>query len=227
MIRQRGFTLVEVLIGLSVASLLFGLVYGTVRLGQRSASGLNDQVTENEVMRIGWQFLHDAISRARPMPRIGRGTEQDVTGFAGDHNVLEFVADMPSNAGLGGLMTISLNIETRADKSSLVLSRQRFDRLGRDADSHTLERAVLVEDLDKLQIRYFGRHERDDQPDWYTHWQDLPTLPNLIEISVQPIDKPAWPLLIARPSAGTTPLEDWLPNEDAPVDGAAEPEATG
>ncbi len=227
MITQRGFTLVEVLVGLSVASLLFGLVYGTVRLGQRSASGLNEQVTENEVMRIGWQFLHDALSRARPMPRIERGVEQNVTGFSGEHNVLEFVADMPSYAGLGGLMTISLGIETHAGTANLVLSRQRFDRLGRDTDTEALERAILVENLDELQIRYFGRHERDDQPDWYTRWQDLPTLPNLIEISVQPSNKPAWPLLIARPSAGTTPLEDWLPNDDAPADKAAEPEATG
>ena len=227
MSRQRGFTLVEVLVGLSVATLLFGLVYGTVRLGHRSASGLNDQVTENEVMRIGWQFLHDAISRARPMPRIERGAEQNVTGFAGDHDVLKFVADMPSYAGLGGLMTISLGIETHAGTSNLVLSRQRFDRLGRNTDDATLERAVLVEDLDKLQVRYFGKHERDDQPDWFTRWQDLPTLPNLIEISVQPSDKPAWPLLIARPSAGTSTLEDWLPDQDTPVDEAAEPEVTG
>ena len=227
MSRQRGFTLVEVLVGLSVAALLFGLVYGTVRLGQRSAGGLNEQVAENEVMRIGWQFLHDAIGRARPMPRIARGAEQNVTGFAGERDALAFVADMPSYAGLGGLMTISLGIETRAGTSSLVLSRQRFDRLGRDTDAETSERAVLVEDLDKVRIRYFGKYERDDSPDWYTNWQDLPTLPNLIEISIRPNDKPAWPLLIARPSTGTTPLEDWLPNEDTPAGEAAEPEATG
>ncbi len=227
MMRQRGFTLVEVLVALSVAGLLFGLVYGTVRLGQRSASGLNERATDNEIMRIGWQFLHDAISRARPMPRISRDTEQDLTGFIGDESAIAFVADMPSYAGLGGLMTISLDIETRAGMSRLVLSRQRFDRLGRGADVEAQERAVLVEDLGRLRVRYFGRRERDDQPEWYTSWQGLPTLPNLIEISVWPNDKPAWPLLIARPSAGSTPLGDWLPSEDAPVDEAPQPETTG
>ena len=211
MTRQSGFTLVEVLVGLSVAALLFGLVYGTVRLGQRSAGGLNDRVVENEVMRIGWQFLHDAISRARPMPGVGRSGESDATGFSGDHDVLAFVADMPSNAGLGGLMMVSLGVETRAGTSSLVLTRERFDRLGRNTDTEALERAVLVEDLDELRIRYFGRQDRNDQPDWHTRWRDLPTLPNLVEITIEPQGKTAWPLLIARPLTGTTPLEEWLP----------------
>ena len=223
---QRGFTLVEVLVGLSVASLLFGLVYGTVRIGQRSASSLNNQVDENEIMRIGWHFLHGAISRARPMPRIGRSSEQNVTGFAGDHDVLEFVADMPSNVGLGGLMTISLGTESRAGKSHLVLSRQRFDRLGRDYDDENLEKAVLVEDLGKLQVRYFGRYERDDEPDWHTRWEDLPTLPNLVEITIEPEGGPPWPVLIARPLTGMTPLEDWLPENDA-IDSATETETSG
>ena len=38
--RQRGFTLVEILVAISVAALLVSLVYGIVRIGQRSAGAI-------------------------------------------------------------------------------------------------------------------------------------------------------------------------------------------
>ena len=53
---QRGFTLVEMLVALGIATLLVSLVYGSIRVGQRSARALDRQVEQAEVMRIGWQF---------------------------------------------------------------------------------------------------------------------------------------------------------------------------
>ena len=63
---QRGFTVVEMLVAIAVAGLLVSLVYGAIRVGQRSVSALDSRVEQSELMRIGWQFIHDAITHAGP-----------------------------------------------------------------------------------------------------------------------------------------------------------------
>lgn len=205
-----GFTLVEMLVALSVSALLVSLVYGAVRVGQRSARALGVQTTQAEVMRIGWQFLHDALTQARPVP--DPSDPQSRTSFEGMAHTLSFVADMPAYMGLGGLMRITLEIEDTDTGRQLVLSRQRF---GTTMQEDSAERAVLVEELDTLAITYFGLVKGDGVPDWYGNWDDSQrTLPNLLRISVKPGNGPAWPELIASPMMGAQPLQKSVPTAE-------------
>jgi general secretion pathway protein J len=210
---QRGFTLVEMLVAISVAALLVSLVYGAVRVGQRSARAMEVRTEDTEAMRIGWQFLHDAVSRARPVSDP-RETENQ-TGFYGSADKLEFVADMPAYVGLGGLIRIRLASTATHEADQLLLTRERFDKSLPEATIDGIEEAVLVEDLDKLQIAYFGQVERTASPAWHSRWSSPDTLPNLVSISVVPAEGRAWPILIARPLTGTTPLDDGELPDDA------------
>ncbi len=206
---QRGFTLVEMLVALSVSALLVSLVYGSVRVGQRSAAALGVQAEEAEVMRIGWQFLHDALAQARPV--ADPDNPRDRTGFLGEPERLSFVADMPAYIGIGGPMRIGLNAMATADGYQLLLTRRRLDETRVSASEEPGEQAVLVEDLDRLAIAYFGRQARSAAPTWYSSWDSAGNLPNLIRISVKPAGAPSWPVLIASPLTGTEPMGDTGP----------------
>jgi len=215
--RLGGFTLVEILVALSVSALLVSLVYGAVRVGQRSARALGVHTTQAEVMRIGWQFLHNALTQARPVP--DPSDVQNRTSFEGAAHSLSFVADMPAHMGLGGLMQITLEIEETPAGRQLVLSRRR---IGTPPQDDSVESAVLVEDIDTLSITYFGQAKGDGVPNWYGNWDDSHrTLPNLLQISVKPTDGPAWPELIASPMMGAEPLQKSVPTVEQ-----AEAEAT-
>jgi len=210
--RQRGFTLVEMLVALSVAALLVSLVYGSVRVGQRSAAALGVQTEEAEVMRIGWQFLHDALAQARPV--ADPDNPGDRTGFRGEPERLSFVADMPAYIGIGGPMRIGLNAMATADGYQLRLTRRRLDETQVSASEEPREQAVLVEDLDRLAIAYFGQQARSAAPTWHSSWDSTGNLPNLIRISVKPAGAPSWPVLIASPLTGTEPMGDTGPYSD-------------
>jgi general secretion pathway protein J len=201
---QRGFTLIEMLVAISVAALLVSLVYGAVRVGQRSSNALVTTIEDTEVMHIGWQFLHDAVTRARPVSDP-RDTESR-TGFLGSTNALEFVADMPAYVGLGGLIRIRLSGVSTDTGEQLLLTRERFDKSLPEPVDEPTEQAVLVEDLDELQIVYFGKKDRKEPPGWHASWDDSNALPNLVGITVIPSRGRAWPVLIAGPLTGTNPL---------------------
>lgn len=219
---QRGFTLVEVLVALSVSALLIGLVYGVVVLGQRSTQAVEKRAADAEVMRIGWHYLHDAITRIRPVSNpLDR---DDTTGFDGTAERLVFVADQPAYIGPGGLTRIVIEVRDEDGVDSLVLTRDVFDPGFADDESKTTQQAVLIDDLELLQIRYFGAGEDSESAAWVDSWQDAPSLPSLVEIRVTPRGGSAWPLLIAHPIAGAGPVDSELPLGDDP--GAPEADET-
>lgn len=193
--RQSGFTLVEMLVAISVSALLVSLVYGAVRLGQRSTSAMEDRLDQSEVMRIGWRFLHDAVRRARAHP--DDQDDEDLSGFVGSTNALTFVADMPPYNGLGGLMRISLESEETATGSQLVISRRPVFAHPELVDDEDAQRAVLVDRLDELAIQYYGVAASDEPAAWHTEWEAMPTLPSLVSIRVTPNGAAAWPVLTA------------------------------
>lgn len=202
---SRGFTLVEMLVAISVAALLVSLVYGAVRVGQRSAAAVDQRIDQAEVMRIGWQYIHGAIVRARPV--ADPGNPDDRTGFLGQSDTLEFVADMPAYIGPGGLIRIRL-VPTRTETGdALLLTRERYDPKA-EVRGDAVQKAVLVEQLARLQIRYFGRREAGEAAVWHGSWESQNTLPNLVRIDVTPDGQRPWPVLVARPMSGTTPLPE-------------------
>jgi general secretion pathway protein J len=208
-----GFTLVEVLVALSVSALMVSLVYGAVRVGQRSANALGVHSSQAEVMRIGWQFLYDALARAQLVPDPKNPDNR--TGFQGADNSIEFFADMPAFVGVGGLMRIRLSAEESTDGYRLVLARAHPEQPPTSAFGESDNQAILVEDLDDLRIEYFGPREAKDDPTWHTNWDAAETLPNLIRIAVRPANGQAWPVLVASPLVGTTPLSESVPTTEA------------
>lgn len=209
---QHGFTVVEMLVAIAVAGLLVSLVYGAIRVGQRSVSAVDSRVEQSELMRIGWQFIHSAIAHASPA--VDPARPQSRTGFEGTSDRLVFVADMPSYVGIEGPARITLGRVARTGADQLRLTRERLDAEATPTDVAQMEQAVLVEKLDRLSIEYFGQLERGVAPSWQSSWDHARKLPNLVRISIRPSDAPAWPLLIAAPKDGTAPLdEDALPAE--------------
>ena len=175
--------LLYLIILLLVAALLVAMVYGAVRVGQRSARAVDERIDQAEVMRIGWQYLHGAIVRARPV--TNPDNLDDRTGFRGQSDTLEFVADMPAYVGLGGLIRIRLEPARTEQGEQLLLSRERYDPNVEKPDE-SLEKAVLVEQLDALEISYFGRRDQGQAPDWHSSWDGPNTLPNLVRIEITP-----------------------------------------
>lgn len=217
--RQRGFTLVEMLVSISIASILIGLVYGTVRIGQRSASAAEASVESTEVMRIGWEFLQDAVRRARPMS--DPDDDENRTSFRGEPDALSFVADMPAYVGLGGLMTITVSTQRGRDGDQLVISRQRFDATGEETpDEDAVQSAVLLDDIEILEIDYFGQRDDDDMAAWHADWREQASLPNLVRVAITPREARPWPVMIASPSAAG-PAADTEDPEDLAHDEAA------
>jgi hypothetical protein len=98
-----------------------------------------------------------------------------------------------------------------ADGYQLLLTRRRLGEMQISASDEPGQQAVLVENLDRLAIAYFGQQGQSSAPTWHSSWDSAGNLPNLIRISVKPAGAPSWPILIASPLTGTEPIGDTGP----------------
>jgi general secretion pathway protein J len=197
---QAGFTLLEVLVAISVSAVLVSLVYGAIRVSHTSWESGRARIDESETRRIGWRFLHGALNRARVLD----DPLSDGPGilFEGGPDSLRFVADMPAWLGLGGLYLVEIGSVEKDGRRQLQLERVLLSEYRQaDTDNH-VHRAILSGDLASFDIRYFGSNEPDSPPAWRNTWREVQALPLLIELQVNPRDRPAWPILIARPQFG-------------------------
>ena len=198
--RQGGFTLAEMLIALAVSALLVSLAYASLRIGMRSWDASSERVEQSDSMRIGWQFLHHALSGAR---QLGDPLSQNGEAlFSGEANRLRFGADMPSHLGLGGLYVIDLRAREHQGKQSLVLERTLLSEYRQPNTANHPQRAALVDELGSLEIRYFGSEDEDLPPSWHREWHAQDALPALIRIKVRDAAGNNWPVLIAHPRLG-------------------------
>ena len=193
--KASGFTLVEMLVALAVTSLLIGLVYGAVRIGEKSARTLFGHGDRMEALWIGWHYLDNALRHAVPMPP--GDDESDRTGFHGTADRLSFVADLPPGAAPGGPSLVTLKMEQESGKTRLAVTQLP---LPANADE-TGYRAILVTKLDSLEISYYDTRD-DTSPKWKHEWEDQRYLPRLVRIQVRPTEGPDWPPIVARPLTG-------------------------
>ena len=110
---QRGFTLLELLISLTLLGLILVLLFGGLRLSVRSWDSVQRQVDNLNSVRSVESFLRREMERiqpyrwkAAPGPRFA---------FVGERHKLNFVAPLPSRIGAGAWPMVAMAIVFRAD----------------------------------------------------------------------------------------------------------------
>ncbi len=198
--QQSGFTLLEVIVAVTISAILVSLVYGSIRISSRSLEAAQTQIEDSDAMRIGWQFLQRALNGARII-----NDSVDESGgilFDGGNHKLSFVADMPGYLGLGGLYIITIEKRVELFQSKLLLSRIPLSEHGQTTTNYQPQTAVLVDDLKNIDIHYFGSLQQNTLPGWHSNWHKMERLPLLVKIQITPNKTSPWPLLIAHPQIG-------------------------
>ncbi|MGI9501019.1 MAG: prepilin-type N-terminal cleavage/methylation domain-containing protein, partial [Geminicoccaceae bacterium] len=98
--RSAGFTLMELLVAMTLLGILMTALFGSLRLGTRVWE-TSDRVLkhEGEAMAIR-TFLHDRFEQAMPVVLLGADGRSDIV-FAGERSVLRFASTMPESVGFG------------------------------------------------------------------------------------------------------------------------------
>ena len=210
--RQGGFTLLELMIALVLVSLIVTLLFGGIRLGNKSWNLIDSKSERYSEMRLIWRFLHDRAGQAREI-YADRDGQRKLT-FYGDQKAVEFVSPMPAHLGVSGLYMMRIH----TGEGGLKLTRWLYHpdimegaegipewRALAESDSDPgkgpddmrsyYSQSLLVDKLTSFELDYYGIAEGESEPDWKDEWEDQLQLPALMRVRIKD-DKGEWPEMI-------------------------------
>ncbi|MBM3508757.1 MAG: prepilin-type N-terminal cleavage/methylation domain-containing protein [Alphaproteobacteria bacterium] len=190
--RNGGFTLLELLIALSILALVATAGVAGLKLGAFGLNRADVHEAELEDLRLLATFVRERLADAQPLIA---DRERATIAFEGERARVRFAAVLPPGLDRPGVRAFELAAERRGGGVDLVLGEAPWG--ARDA----LARRVLVAGLAGLQIDYFGQKAPDRDRRWHTDWREQPALPSLVRIAFERrAGQRPWPPLIVQPA---------------------------
>jgi len=201
--RERGFTLLEVLIALTLFAILMAALFGGLRLGTRVWEVSGQHLEQESQLLAVRSFLEQRLEEAMPVINSA-GSSDDQTQFAGEPRRLRLTSTMPASLG-DRLFFLELSLHQQPGNDQirdLVLVWQPWPI---DAAVDSSER-VILDDVRTMSISYFGRSAQGATRQWHDAWENQPFLPELIQLNLAfPAgDRRRWPPLIVSPK-----IDEW------------------
>ncbi len=173
---ERGFTLLEILVVLSLLAVLLALVGGAIVGANRAVVKAERFTTALDETRAAQNFLRRAVSGALPLDYARGGAKQRVV-FGGSAQQLEFVAPLPSSLGGGVyLHTLALH-QGRLQVDFAELRGRDLQPLGQSQ--------VLLRGVESLNISYRGYSPKGELTGWLPNWPWPTRLPRSVRIDAE------------------------------------------
>ncbi|MDQ7089146.1 MAG: prepilin-type N-terminal cleavage/methylation domain-containing protein [Methylococcales bacterium] len=195
---SQGFTLIEVLIALSLLSVMMLMLFAGLRISAKSWDKGENKLTEVAEMSSTAHFFHNQLAASLPL-WDDFTTKIKEFSFQGTQNTLQFVSSLPASSRRLGLQRFNVRLKN----TKIEVSIQPFYPTLAD-DAWKIETVTLVDNIGSLTLRYFGSKEPKELPVWQTNWH-YDHLPKLIAITIQPLNEHYWPQTLLK-----------LNNEEAP-----------
>ena len=167
--RQSGFTLVEVVVALSVLSLIMLATISALRTFANTQQSLDRMMGRVDEVRTVSSLLRDLVDSAAMGADGGEGLTlgggaRDAAYFAGSDGVLMFKANILFGENFGGEYVLRFSRED----SALVMRWQASNGDSRTIDWSQAASRILVKQVDLFEVAY----RPAPQADWVPEWQN-------------------------------------------------------
>lgn len=189
--RQQGFSLLELVVAITLMGLVLVVLYSGLRLGLNGWDSGERLAEASNRLRSVQEFLRRQLAQSMTVYETNDDRRERFVVFAGRSEGIEFVAPMPARLGQGGLYRMWIEM---ADGQLRL--RQRPYLPGNPAAGE--ERVnVLLEGVSAMEWAYFGPERDNDQesPRWHADWTSTERRPLLVRLNLT-LRGESWPDLV-------------------------------
>jgi general secretion pathway protein J len=222
---HTGFTLLEVLLAMSLLSIMVVLLFSSLRTGAQSWQRGEVKIAQVNEKAVVYQFFKRHIPTIKPL-WDDFSDDEKVFAFQGTKKSMRFVSVFPASAARKGFQLFTVEMD-KVDRQTILVKVAPF-YLQQDDQPWEQEEVILLENVDEFQFAYFDKGEDNDEAVWMESWQEKEYLPALIKIRVSLTDQSFWPdMVFALPMAMKTAndADDWDDEDAAAREEAAAREA--
>ena len=194
---QRGFTLLELIVSLSILGLLMVLLFSGMRFGIRASDSGNDETNRVVQIRLAQGTLRRQLRQASPIHNRNPDNTKQII-FTGASDELSYVA--PLAGAVTGLYLITVRSDMTGNKLVMEYVPWAPGVENAAAQSDRSE-VVLLESVEEARFAYLGTAYPGRPAVWMDRWESTTTLPRLVHIEVDFDDghEDDWPTFIVAP----------------------------
>lgn len=183
--RASGFTLVEMVVALTILSMLTLATLTALRTLADTQSRLESTVARLDEMRLVSRFLRDSLRQTVPVPRPLSFDQY----YEGEPSAIRWVAPLQGVEGVAGLQYMHLyrDGETLAIQ---FIPYQNIEPAWGSVDAH-----VLLENLQTFEVQYRAAPDEPWVDRWYPGENEVTGVPYSLKLRIQARDR-FWPDLV-------------------------------
>jgi len=193
--RIAGFTLIEVVLAISIFAMVVAVIFTSLRLGVTSWEKGERDIEFNQRLRAVTELLYRLLTSTYPysITPSSLDTHKVYIAFFGKSDSLTFVSYANPYKRIGALSLIELwQHESRGlmlgEDAALASSDAELDKIDLRSDERS---TVLLENVKRVSFRYLDRDKDDDEGQWVESWDPADKsirLPILVEITLELVD---------------------------------------
>jgi general secretion pathway protein J len=182
--QQSGFTLLEIIVVMTMLSLIMVMIYGGIQSSRKlSEKGLKRINASNEI-RVVSELIRRQISRILPM--AFKENDGEFVIFEGDDNHIMYVSPMPGYLGKGGPHVQLIEIVNAKGGKILQFSHWLLnDSLEEDSfEDSDQEPVVLLENIRGAEFSFIKLNEEGEPGEWESQWEESENTPLMVQLEV-------------------------------------------
>jgi general secretion pathway protein J len=194
-----GFTLVELLLAITLMSILLGLTYTGLRAATRSSERGEIMLAAGGEIRASHQFVRRQLNQMLPLPfAVTDSADEMRIVFEGDSQSIKYVAPMPGYLGSGGPQVQLIELTRGDDKNVLQFSHALLQGYEEER-LYDRDPVILLENIQSGSFEFLGLDEEGLPLDWSSSWDQPDLLPVAVRLSVEIAEdvRMQWPELVA------------------------------
>ncbi len=180
--QAQGFTLIEVLIAMTLLSMMMVLLFASLKICADSWEKGENKLNEVTEFAVVYSFFHLHLSLAHPLWN-DFSSEEKTFSFQGSAHSLQFVSAMPASAGRSGLQLFSVDLQSDNNDRFINVTLMPFFPLAEGAAWHK-EDDILINHVSGFTLAYFGSDDGISLGSWQDEWLAKNSLPRLVKINI-------------------------------------------
>ena len=181
---QSGFTLIEVLVGLTLLAMLATLIATGTQISGRAWNSAERRTTEIDDMDAVQGLIRRTIERAQPS--FAAADPADMTiAFSGEPETLSLVTAQPGTQGNGPWARERFFVARSGKTRALFMSWQVDAPAAVTDQSAPVSEAMLLDRVRAVRFAYFGPPRTGEAPVWLQQWTDRDRLPDMVRVAVE------------------------------------------
>ena len=182
--KNRGFTLVELLLAMTLMSMLLALTYSGLRAASRNSDQGEKMLAASGEVRAAHQFVRKQLNQMLPLTYdVSDGNDQVRVVFEGDASRIQYVAPMPGYLGAGGPQVQMMELVNGDDGQILQISHALLQNY-EEGDLQVGEPVTLLDNIQSGGFEFLGVDEAGEIIDWTSSWDTPEILPVAVRLQV-------------------------------------------